>query len=916
MEGLLLLALFVGAIVVMARLSTLSARLARMESQALDQAQKIRDLARRLDEMSRLAQPPVAPSPPAPEASSEKIPEETRVSEFAPVEAARSSAPSQAGVVEPNLASPSLPKSPASPRLASFEKLKNLAEWEALIGGNVLNRVGALALILGVGFFLKYAFDNDLISPATRVVIGAAIGAGLIVGGGRAFAKGYDIFAQGLFGAGISALYLSIYAAFNFYKLTPQPAAFVLMSVVTATSLVIATRCDSIAISLLGWAGGFLTPFLLASAEPNAVGLFVYLALLNLGMLAVTFVKAEWVAIEALSIGATSLVYAIWFLARGETMSALAEGAFLTLIWALFFASEAYRAAQNDARKLRGRAIASAMNAACYFGCLYASTTPSRWLGAWTLAIAGVYLAFFVALQRRREAVAKEILATYAIGSVAFLAAAAEVEFGDFLVVASWSAIAFGALWVAIPKADKALERVAFILFGLAAFRLLISPDALSYQAILDFKPAFNLRALAFLSLGLSLFLGAKILRPTNATTATFFDYAWSCVAFAWLTVEVNDFFLMREAQVGEAIGFSRSARPLSFGLIWALYAVALLWWGAKSSMPALAHIGLALLALGLFWNLAFGWRFEPIAAFLPILNLRALSLLVLIGAIALTLSLLAQRGEAQSATADALRYAFAILILFLLTTEALDYFRWAEFKRRSDESFYRAATLGLLWTLFAAPMVWFGIKKAAPPLFYAGAFAFAMATLALLFGGFSYRPIENYALVWNYRVLAYLTLVGGGAFIAIAFSKDAERQRLATIFGVGAALMGAITLVAEANDFFEQKIYWLSFGEHAEATTAELMERFENQKQLAISAALTLYSIALMLYGIWRARQPIRLTAIAFFGLAILKIFIYDLSFLATLYRIFSFIGLGAFLLLVSYLYQRYKRLILPEAR
>ena len=50
---------------------------------------------------------------------------------------------------------------------------------------------------------------------------------------------------------------------------------------------------------------------------------------------------------------------------------------------------------------------------------------------------------------------------------------------------------------------------------------------------------------------------------------------------------------------------------------------------------------------------------------------------------------------------------------------------------------------------------------------------------------------------------------------------------------------------------------------------------------------------------------------SIVLFGLAILKIFIYDLSFLDTLYRIFSFLGLGLILLAVSYLYQRYRVVI-----
>jgi uncharacterized membrane protein len=68
------------------------------------------------------------------------------------------------------------------------------------------------------------------------------------------------------------------------------------------------------------------------------------------------------------------------------------------------------------------------------------------------------------------------------------------------------------------------------------------------------------------------------------------------------------------------------------------------------------------------------------------------------------------------------------------------------------------------------------------------------------------------------------------------------------------------------------------------------------------------------MVVGIWRRTATLRIMAIMLFGVAIAKIFIYDLSFLETLYRIFSFIGLGVILLVVSYLYQRYKAVILGE--
>ncbi len=68
------------------------------------------------------------------------------------------------------------------------------------------------------------------------------------------------------------------------------------------------------------------------------------------------------------------------------------------------------------------------------------------------------------------------------------------------------------------------------------------------------------------------------------------------------------------------------------------------------------------------------------------------------------------------------------------------------------------------------------------------------------------------------------------------------------------------------------------------------------------------------MVVGLWRRTRGLRILGIVILGAAVLKIFIYDLSFLQTLYRIFSFIGLGVILLVASYLYQRYGTLIVGK--
>ena len=45
-------------------------------------------------------------------------------------------------------------------------------EWEQILGGNWLARIGVLALVIGAGFFLKFAFDQNWLGPTARVILG------------------------------------------------------------------------------------------------------------------------------------------------------------------------------------------------------------------------------------------------------------------------------------------------------------------------------------------------------------------------------------------------------------------------------------------------------------------------------------------------------------------------------------------------------------------------------------------------------------------------------------------------------------------------------------------------------------------------------------------------------------------------
>ncbi|MCX6826620.1 MAG: DUF2339 domain-containing protein, partial [candidate division Zixibacteria bacterium] len=190
------------------------------------------------------------------------------------------------------------------------------------------------------------------------------------------------------------------------------------------------------------------------------------------------------------------------------------------------------------------------------------------------------------------------------------------------------------------------------------------------------------------------------------------------------------------------------------------------------------------------------------------------------------------------------------------------------------------------------------------------------MALTYLVGAGTSYAPIENYSFVFNIRVLAIIIILGviliqgrllaahRAAFLWAPGALDASR--------VAAILLGLFLLTVEAWTIFEKSIVIA----HRTSISAGLdYDQLKNLQQLTISGIWLLYSVVIMALGLWRRRRAVRIISIGLFGISILKIFTYDLSFLDTLYRIFSFIGLGIILLAVSYAYHRYKAIIFGSA-
>ncbi|NNN07305.1 MAG: DUF2339 domain-containing protein, partial [Elusimicrobia bacterium] len=178
--------------------------------------------------------------------------------------------------------------------------------WDDILEGRWLFRVGMAIFVLGVSFFLKYAFENQWIGPIGRVLMGFIAGTFFIALGDAQQKKGAALYGQTLIGGGLGILYLSIFAAFHFYGFLDQFPAGGAMALVTATAAVMAIRYSSISIIIVAMAGGFATPALLSTGVVHEIPLFSYLAILDAGVLAVSAFK-DWRRVNLLAFALTQI---------------------------------------------------------------------------------------------------------------------------------------------------------------------------------------------------------------------------------------------------------------------------------------------------------------------------------------------------------------------------------------------------------------------------------------------------------------------------------------------------------------------------------------------------------------------------------------------------------------------------------
>lgn len=375
-------------------------------------------------------------------------------------------------VITPPVTRPVAPPKPPKPGF--FERNPDL---EKFIGENLANKIGIGVLVLGIGFFVKYAIDRDWINEIGRVFIGVLCG-GILLGVAHWLRKTFSAFSSVLVGGGIAVLYLTIAIAFHEYQIFSQTAAFILMLIITGFAVVLSLAYNRMELAVLSILGGFASPFMVSSGDGNYVVLFTYVLILDVGMLVLAYYK-KWNLVNIICYAFTILLFGGWLAARfDETEPRLIIGAmiFATLYYLVFFAMNIVNNIK-ERTPFKGIEISMLLsNTFFYYGAgmvILSNPAGADFKGLFTATL-GVFNFLFAYMFYKNSRVDKNLVFLLIGLVLTFISLAAPVQLEGNYITLFWAAETVLVLWLSQKSGIRLMKLASVVLMLLMIVSLVM----------------------------------------------------------------------------------------------------------------------------------------------------------------------------------------------------------------------------------------------------------------------------------------------------------------------------------------------------------------------------------------------------------------------------------------------------------
>jgi len=818
--------------------------------------------------------------------------------EPAPPQTAAAPKAEAAAIIDEPIAPPVAPEPPAPSAIPAAAAPSSTLEER--FGTQWVVWIGGIALALGGLFLVRYSIEQGLLGPGVRIFL-AAMFAGLLITAGE-WARRNELAAgiaaiptqhipSVLTAAGTVAAYATVYAAFALYGFLSPTAAFILLGLVALATLA-AALLHGPALAGLGIAGAFITPLLVPSEAPNYWALYIYLAIVTAAAFALARLRLwRWLAITAVVLGALwtlpgvayphvdALSAHLFHVAVGFALSAT------MIVSGLLFgpstepgkideiSSGAIGAYLFAATVL---VIASAHDplALAIFTILTAATVVIAWraeAALWALAAAGLMVVFVMLHWAVPEIVDQLVLAP---GVTRGAIPGPPTGSASHLTLGLAFAALFGVSGYAAQGRSE--NPLVGLLWSAAAVVTPIAILIVLYLRVAEFDRSIPFAGLALLFAALfgyaTELLSNRPPRPGLATAAAIF----AAGAVAALAL---------------ALTFALDKGWLTVGL--ALMVPGIAWVSERRPLPALRYLAAAVIVLVL---LRVGYEPRIVGddvGTTPFFNWILYGYGIPAASFWYAGYLLRRRADDVPARmADSAAILFTVLLAVL---EIRHYMNNGNVFRQSTALAEVAmqVSVGLAMTIGLERL-----RLRTNSIVHDGGalLIFALTLAAIVFGlalalnpQFTGRPVGG--AFFNLVMLGY----GIPAILAAILALVVRNSRPLAYRGIAATAAVGLTLAylsLEIRTLFHGAI--LTRGVTSDA------------EQYTYSAVWLMFGVLLLVTGFLLRSQPARLASAAVVALTIAKVFFIDMAGLTGIFRALSFIGLGAVLVGIGWLYQR----------
>lgn len=360
--------------------------------------------------------------------------------------------------------------------------------YEKFIGENLFGKIGILVFIIGIGFFVKYAIDQNWINETARTILGYAVGAGMLVLAERLHRR-YHAFSSLLAGGAFGVFYLITAIAFHYYELFSQIVSFVILCATTVFMSVVSILYDRRELAVTALVGGFLAPFIVSTDSGSIITLQTYISILNVGMFCLAMYK-KWGILPVVAFCFTYIILWMTTLTSGDLATPVCYIillAFATLFYLIFLLPVIFILRTQCSGNMR-RAMLTVVTADSFLYLLYGNYVLEH---CDTAFAKDGFIAFFIAvvnlavyLYLRFRIAGQNTLRNFMLAlTITFVSIGIPMQFDTANLVMLWAAEAVLLLWLFTREKDRIFEVGAVVLSlltiaSLLFYRLLGTPLA------------------------------------------------------------------------------------------------------------------------------------------------------------------------------------------------------------------------------------------------------------------------------------------------------------------------------------------------------------------------------------------------------------------------------------------------------